>query len=97
MFERIMRMLTKRSPEFVIIFLFQSAMYFMLQVLFYVNAICVTALCILYIPLITFVVPTLPAWYRSKIGDTPPLSIPQLVLCVAYAASAWSPVLWEVR
>lgn len=97
MFERVMKVLMKRSPEFVIIFLFQSTMYFMVPVLFYANAICVTALCVLYIPLITFVVPTLPSWYKSKMGDIQPLSIPQLVLCAVYAASAWSPMLWEVR
>lgn len=95
MFSRIMRMLMRRTPEFVIIFMFQTAMYFMLPWLFYVNAICVTILCILYIPLIIFVVPTLPTWYRSKIGDIPKLNVVQLVLCAIYAASAWAPMLWE--
>lgn len=96
MFQRIMRMLSKRSMEFVIIFFFQTAVFFAWKPLFVFNAACVTILCVLYIPLVTFIVPTLPMWYKNKIGNLPKLDVLQFVLCASYAASAWAPILWEI-
>lgn len=96
MLSKIMRMLAKRSPEFVIIFMFQTAIYFIWEAWFIFNAACISILCFLYVPLVMFVVPTLPRWYRSKIGDLPSFDAVQAVLCCFYAASAWLPILWKV-
>ena len=50
----------------------------------------------LFLTLVTFVVPTLPMWYRKRIGDIPKFNAVQAVLCICYCASAWAPALWKV-
>lgn len=96
MLNKIIRMLQSRCYEFVLLFMFNSVCIFIHTTWFLVNAICVTILCILYIPLVTFVVPTLPMWYRKRIGDIPKFNAVQAVLCICYCASAWAPALWKV-
>lgn len=96
MLQRIMRMLSRRSIEFVLLFMFQSAIIFINQTWWMINAVLITILCILYIPLVTFVVPTLPKWYLAKIGDIPKFDWLQLVLCICYSGSAWLPILWRI-
>lgn len=96
MLNKIMRMLQSRCYEFVLLFMFNSVCIFIHTTWFLVNAICIAILCVLYIPLVTFVVPTLPMWYRKRIGDIPKFNAVQAVLCICYCVSAWAPALWKV-
>ncbi len=93
MLSRIMYAMSKHCQEFIFIFIFQTVVLFLAPLLFNINAVCVTILCILYGPLVSWVIPVLPKWATNRVKDLPKFNLIQLCLCGAYTAFAWMPLL----
>ncbi len=89
-----MKFLYKRIPEFLVLFMFMSALVLWNHTVYFVIAGIVTGILILYLVIAATILPTLKKTQPKFFKGSGSFTKVQIVLCAFYLGTTWLPLLW---